>query len=207
MPLQLITAPSAEPLSLEEVKLHLRVDSPDEDSRLQGLIRVAREHVETLTGRQLMIASYVLWLDEFPSESGSGQASLEAQQLSTAVIRLPRAPLQAFGTVKYLDLNNILQTMSASAYRVDTMSEPGRLTLMPNQSWPDTYAVTLAVQIAFSAGYSGASNVPEELKQAMYLLIGHWHENREATLVGPISKAIEMAVESLCWAHRILEWS
>ena len=46
----LIHPPQAEPLTLADVKAHLRLDSGDEDTLLAALIRAAREHLERTTG-------------------------------------------------------------------------------------------------------------------------------------------------------------
>lgn len=47
------------------------------------------------------------------------------------------------------------------------------------------------------------NNVSENIIQAMKLLIGHWHENREGVLTGAISKEIEFAVKALLWLDRV----
>jgi uncharacterized phiE125 gp8 family phage protein len=66
MPLQLVTAPAGEPITLLEAKQHLRVDVDDDDALIGSLITAARQAAETLTGRQLMTARWRLVLDAFP---------------------------------------------------------------------------------------------------------------------------------------------
>ncbi|WP_395501827.1 head-tail connector protein [Ectopseudomonas mendocina] len=42
----------------------------------------------------------------------------------------------------------------------------------------------------------------KDLQQVMLLLVGHWFNNREAVVIGTISNAIPMAVESLLWQRK-----
>lgn len=64
----LITAPVLEPISLEQLKLHLRIelDVLDEDEYLEGLIIAAREHVEDVTRRAIMTQTWEYYLQEWP---------------------------------------------------------------------------------------------------------------------------------------------
>ena len=73
------------------------------------------------------------------------------------------------------------------------------------ESWPSfTPYPTGAVRIQFTAGYNDIANVPQMVKQAILLLVGHWYENREATLAGTISREIEFAVHALLWPERVV---
>ena len=72
MPLQLVTAPTQEPVSLAEARLHLRVDFSDDDALIMALIRSARLAAETITGRQLVTARWKYILDSFPGPSLMG---------------------------------------------------------------------------------------------------------------------------------------
>lgn len=62
----LIHPPQAEPLTLAEVKAHLRLDGGDEDALLAALIRTAREHLERTTGLCLIRQTRRLYLDRWP---------------------------------------------------------------------------------------------------------------------------------------------
>ncbi|MFK3846613.1 head-tail connector protein [Stenotrophomonas sp. NPDC078853] len=56
--LRLVLAAEQEPISLDDAKLHLRVDGDEEDLLLSGFIASAREVVERQTGYALAIATY-----------------------------------------------------------------------------------------------------------------------------------------------------
>jgi uncharacterized phiE125 gp8 family phage protein len=183
---KLITSPIQEPLTLTEVKLHLRIDSEDEDFLLASLISAAREHCENFTGRQFITATYEQYLNYFPRE-----------------IVLPKSPLQTITSIKYTDENGILQTLAASYYSVIDLN-PGRITLAYGQQWPSTRCDYNTVIVKYVAGYgSNPNNVPASIREAMKLLIGNWYENRESVVVGTIVTKLPDAVEALLWANRM----
>jgi uncharacterized phiE125 gp8 family phage protein len=191
MALVLVTAPAVEPVDLASAKTHLHVDGTDDDALITALITAAREYCEGFQNRQYITATWELWLDSFPSED---------------YIRIPLPPLQSVASVKYYGTDNAEYTMAAADYFVDNKSEPGRLVLAYGKSWPSTtLRPANGVVVRFVAGYGdAAANVPQKVKQAMLLLIGHWYANREAVLTGSISKEIEFAVNSLLWMDRVV---
>lgn len=170
MATKLITAPADEPVSLSEAKLHCRVDHADEDGYLQDLIVAAREHVEQVVlNRALITQTWELFLDCFPS----GRE-----------IRLPLPPLQSVTGVYYTPFGGAEQTFGAANYVVDTVSEPGRIVLQRDASWPGKdLAVVNGVRIEFVAGYGDdADDVPGPVRRALLLLIGDLYEHREETV-------------------------
>lgn len=185
----LITAPAAEPLSLVEAKSHLRADGTDEDALISSLIAAAREQVQTVTRRALVTQTWSLKLDSFP-----------------ALIEVPRPPLITVASITYVDVGGDTQTLAASRYTVDADSEPGRIVPVYGDAWPATRSVPNAVTVQFDAGYGAAADVPQPIKQAMLLLIGHWYEHREAVNVGNITNVMPMAVESLLFPYRVLSF-
>ena len=90
-------------------------------------------------------------------------------------------PLSSVTSVKYYDSDNTLQTLDSSVYLVDTYSEPGTITLAPNQSWPSVKDRVNAVQVEYVAGYgTSSSDVPEEARQTIIALAVDMYEHPEA---------------------------
>lgn len=187
MSLVLATGPTAEPVTLAEAKAHCRVDLSDDDTLIGSLITAARTHVENTTRRALVQQTWDLYLSCLNS------------------VEIPLPPLQSVTHVKYYDSDNSQQTLSTDVYEVDTYSQPGGVALAYGETWPSTYKRLDAVNIRFVAGYqdSGASpvdladNIPQPIKHAMLLLIGHWYENRESSIVGVSINTIPEAVDAL----------
>jgi uncharacterized phiE125 gp8 family phage protein len=174
-------APTVEPISLETARLHLKVDDVSDNDLITSLITVSRRWCETRIGQRLITSTNVLRLDAFPAWH----------------IELPYPPLIAVSSIAYIDASGSSQTLSASLYKVDANSKPGRITPSWGNVWPTTRDEMDAVTITYTAGYGAAAvNVPETIRQAMLLLIGHLYENRSATAEEAL-KEVPMAVEAL----------
>ena len=63
-----LTPPAVEPLTLVEIRAHLRLDTEDEDALLLALATVAREHLERETGLVLASRDFRLCLDDWPED-------------------------------------------------------------------------------------------------------------------------------------------
>lgn len=192
--LSLITGPTDEPLTLVDAKAHLRVEITDDDTYITSLISRAREVFERETGRQLVDATWRAQLDRFPWSDREP-------------IELPKPPLQSVTTVTYLDSSGASQTWAPAEYQVDVFDGPaarrGLLYPVVNEQYPDTYPIPDAVTITFIAGYGNAAAVPEEIKQHMLQLIGHYYEHREIVVVGEGSIApLPFGVQQGIWGFR-----
>lgn len=191
MILKRTTDPTEEPISVTEAKTHLRVDISDDDTLIEGLIQAARDYLESATRRAFCTQTWRLSLEDWPDKYE---------------IEIPRPPLVSVTSLKYTDSAGTVTTLSSSLYTVDTDSEPGRFVLNYGESWPSvTLGTGTPIQLVYVAGYGGASAVPQWIKQAMYLLVGHWYENREATITGAgvLSNPIPFTLESLIWLRRV----
>ncbi len=183
MTINILVPPVLEPVTLAEAKAQCRVDIDTDDTLIAGLIRAAREACEKMDWRAYLTQTIELWLTAWPAGNQ---------------IELPRPPLQSVTKVEYYDTADVKYTLSASTYFVDTVSTPGRVVLKYLEVWPTTLLRGYnAICVTYKAGWSTVVDVPQSIRQAMLLLIGHWYENREAVLVGTISKDLEFSVKTL----------
>lgn len=168
----IVVAPVEEPLTIEEVRDHLRIDGTDHDATLTGYLAAARTLAELWCRRVLITQTRDLWLDAWPC---------------TDRIALPNPPLQSVTWVKYYDTANGANTMSTADYLVNTYQEPGQVVLGYGKNWPSaTLRLGAAINVRYVAGYGTPSQVPAIYKQAILLIVGHFFENREEVQAGNV---------------------
>lgn len=179
MALKLITAPATSPLSLDEVKAHLRVDHEDENAFIETLISAVTKHLDARDGwlgRALTEQTWELWLDAFPASE----------------IRIPLPPLQEIVSIKYDDVDGDEQTVDSDDYTVDTVNEPGWVVPNATFSWPDTLIGINTVRVRFICGYPDVGGSPLEvgtpaaILAAMKLMIGDLYAHRETVFAGVV---------------------
>jgi uncharacterized phiE125 gp8 family phage protein len=182
---RLVTAPSTEPLTYAEVKAYLRLNGDTEQTFVTSLITVARQYVESQIWRPLISQ---VWSMNF-----------DFSELNTQVYNINKTPIISVSSVTYYDANNTLQTLSASNYEYDIYGNPGRFRI---KSMPQIYDRMNALQVNFTCGYADAASVPLPIKQAMYMLIGHYYENRQDVVTGTQVNKIDEASEHLLNPYR-----
>lgn len=186
MSLRLITAPTEDPVGLDDAKEFLRIglDDHGHDTLIASLLTAAREQLDGPEGLcgALLEQTWELLLDAFP-----------------AAIPMPLAPLKSVTSVKYLDTAGVEQTLAASVYTVDVASKPGRITLAYNQSWPSTRGVENAVTIRFVCGYGKPDQVPERLRTAIKRLVQNDYDHSG---VPDLHAAMKKAILDGLWDYR-----
>ena len=196
MTLSLVAAPTVQPLTLDETKAHLRVDTTDEDALIDRLIAAAVADIDGADGwlnRAIMTQTWDLSLDGFPN-AGKRQ------------IRVPLPPLQSVSSITYIDTEGATQTLATSVYDVFGIggSQPAQIAEAHGESWPSTRQQPDAVTVRFVAGYGGAAaDVPQDIRHALLLIIGHWYARREETITGTIITKVPMAAGALLGKHRV----
>jgi uncharacterized phiE125 gp8 family phage protein len=186
MPSILLTAPAAEPLSLAEAKAFLRVEHDDDDDVIGALIASARIHVEAQTRRALITQSWRLTCDAWPVEGR---------------LKVTPAPLAALTAARVYDDGGEASVLDLQSFVVDTagsqlafapwaLAQPGR--------------AAAGIELDVTVGYGdAASDVPEPLRHAVRLLLGHWYENRGLVSSGGVG-VLPTTVAALIAPYRVL---
>lgn len=161
----LTDGPAEEPLTLQDMKAHLRVTHAREDVSIEGFITAARRAAESYMARAVLQQTWTLTLDRWAQE-----------------IPLPMAwPLQSVTSVKYADpTTGTLTTLASTVYDVDTTSAPGRILRAPAQSWPSVEADNDApIVITYVAGVARPDQVDALILQGIRMHAAYLHLDRE----------------------------
>ncbi len=210
-----IVAPTAEPLTLDECRQHLRVvayEADDSDSDSYGqhpddwwIMNVgqpaAREHVENFTGLSLTTRTLQIALDSFPSESVDGSTAVD----------LPMGPVQSIVYISTgeptSDTDEADFYLDDASYVLDLYRNPQQV--KPVNSWTSVTAATNAIKLTYVAGYAIASDeadtgrpLPAALRAALLLVLGHLYEHREDNIESALT-SIPLGAEALMRPLRV----
>jgi uncharacterized phiE125 gp8 family phage protein len=189
------TAAAEEPVTLAEIKSHMKVTSTAEDTYITALAKAARSYIEDVTGRVALTTVFDYTADRFPSD--------------VRTMELPRSALSGVTYVKYYDQDGVLQTLDAAQYIVVTDSEPGYVYLRAAYYWPTTEKRPGAVQIRFSAGWTanaaGLGADKEGFKLAIKFLVHHWHSLRTPVNIGNLVSNIPNNFDLLLQQFRVFD--
>ena len=190
MPYRVTTPPPVEPVTLAEVKEHLRIDHSDHDTMLEGLIQASREHVEMTTGRALVgqtrVASFPTW----------------------GVFALPGAPVQSVSAIRYTDTSGTINTVPADNYVLLPDRTPAAVVRAHGAQWPGAaiYPDAYPIEVEYVCGYEPVGSpvdytaeIPESIKNAIKLDV----ELRYDRPPEGYSERLEQVIKSLLAPYRV----
>ena len=211
MELKVLTHPVAEPLTLDEAKLHLRVDDTADDALITGLITAVREWTENFLVGSLAEQTRTVSLSHWPM----------------GAFRLPGGPVQSITSVTYEDEDGDTQTVDSSIYY---FTPGGEIALDYCQRWPTARTRGEdAITITYKTGYPPVEtvipgeaipetdpveyeedtteidyggNIPQAIKQAMLLLLGTWYQQREGASDAKGFQTLPFGVKEILSPHR-----
>lgn len=172
---RIITSPTAEPVTLEEIRAHLGIADAvdDHDSMLVAASATARRLIETRLGVTLAPTQY--------------RAKWNA---GARVLELPNPPV-------LVDAEHPLAVTVGEAgvddgtYSIDADAMPAVLTL------PAAAAADVVVTY-----WAGGETISPQLRSAVLLYVGHLYANREATSENPVGE-VPLAFEALLASESI----
>ncbi len=170
MSLTLSTAPAELPLSIDDLKLHLRLTDTTNDAEVMGYLRAVVSRLDGAGGilnRPLITQTWIWKFGSFPSWA----------------IRLPLPPAQSVTSIVYIDEDGDEQTLSASKYKflnANTVANPGLITPAYGEVWPTTRHEGEAVTVTWVCGYGLREAVPEMTRHLIKILVADAFRQREA---------------------------
>lgn len=168
----LVAGPAADPVTLAELKQHVRVDHDDDDAHLRICLAAAVARVDGWSGilRRGLVTQ--TWSESFRYFYGRR-------------IWLRLAPVQSIASVIYFDLDGVERTVDAADYRLQVRNGEGYLELDDDASWPSVDARDDAVTITYVVGYGdAASDVPAPIRSAILITAADLYEQRETNVIG-----------------------
>ena len=163
-----ITDATAEPITFSEFVSYTRITSAaGDDTIFNTLVSLVRQDAEKYCNRSFMYQCWGYYPDYWPSED---------------YFELPYAtPLSSVASVIYTKSDATTATFSTDYYDVDTDSEPGRIVLEYEESWPTEYelASVRPIIITYYTGVATASSVPAGIRQAVMMQTAELWQNRE----------------------------
>lgn len=183
---------SANAITVEEAKRHLRVTSSAEDADIEDLVAVAQAHVERTSGRAFLTSRYRLTVDRFPY---------------CGELKLPRSPVQSIDSVTFRDADGVPQTLDESLYRLSRAafsSTTQSVALVTDAPFPSTEWAGDAVSVEFTAGAETVQEIPRELLHLAKLVVGTLYRERASFDEARLHE--NPAYENLMQAVRVLEY-
>lgn len=152
------------PVSTDEVNEHLKLSIVDieDDINLSLMIRAVLSFSEKFTNQDIMKKTYVAYIDNWLTE-----------------IELARCPFVSISSIKYYDVNDVLQTVGSSNYYVPYNPFYSSIFFNNTYDFPSLSSKKQPIEITFVAGMALAdANVPKDIKLAILNHIAFIYENR-----------------------------
>lgn len=204
---EVIVEPTDEPLSIHEVKSHLRITHNDDEPELQRLINAARVYCEGLLNISLITQTRVTFYDRFGVHhhdrwwDGARIGSINQLQSVSQFLELRGGPVNSVTSFETLDEDDVATAWPSSNYYLSASATsnvpPAKVVKKKGASWPVIDREIDAIKITHVDGFGGDYNaVPMDIRQGLLILIAHWYgQGREAVLTKITSKKIELGLK------------
>lgn len=171
-----------------QAKQHLKIDTTADDTYIDNLITAATESCQIYTNRYFITTTVTQYSDSWKE-----------------VASLYKSPVQELTHIKYYNSSDVLTTWEATEYILDAVSEPARIAVAVDYSFPNLSTRELnRVEVKYKVGYGdAASDVPDGIKQAVLLCIGNWYENRQSVITGRTATELPLSSQYLLNQYKV----
>jgi uncharacterized phiE125 gp8 family phage protein len=191
-------APTGPAVSVDEAKRHLRIYHDDDNDDIEAMIAAAQAAIEGPNGIGivLMPQTWRLSLDSFYETHGFARRH---EFCGRGEIIVPLGPVTSVVSVTYRDANDVDQPITGLRYDLD--ESPLRIWPARDTAWPIVWREPGAVKVTFECGFA---ELPQDLRWAILLLVGHYYEDREAISTDQKGLAeIPLGVSSILERYRV----
>lgn len=211
--LKLITAASEDVVSLDEMRVHLRNSSSEEDADISLKLAAATAYVrDQLGNRPLITSTWDLLAERWPcfARGASYRDGITYQHFT-----LP-PNTQSIVSLVWTDSAGVPHTVDPSLYKLVGAYDPAtegdndhltvRLIPAYGQTWPSgTLDVGEPIAIRLVAGWKDAASVPTPIKQAILMAGEDMYRNRGASSDKP-ANAVAITIERLISVYTDRKW-
>ena len=184
--LEIVSAPSSEPIAQSVAKTFLKVDTSDDDTLITNLLIACTNSAQEYTNRFFIATTIKMIADTWKDTE-----------------TLLKSKVTSIVSIQYYDVDDSIQTLSTSVYGSDLVSQPARIFLKPNQSFPQLSERKGAVEVKYVVGQAGSDEVDDAIKQAVLLQIGNLYQNRQSVVTGTIATELPMNAKFLLDQYRV----
>lgn len=202
------SAPAVEPITLDEAKAHLRLDTNDDDALIRSLILTSRLHIEVALGLALITQGWSCFFDRWPAKAGATlepvgagftlrERTVFTDPGSDAIV-LPISPVRSVDAIRVYTEDGTFVGIPPDAFTADLVSRHPRIVRKSSTDLPHPGRRLNGIEIAVTCGFGASpADVPQPIRQALLLLVAHWYEHRDPGEIGTPEARIPASVSSL----------
>jgi uncharacterized phiE125 gp8 family phage protein len=166
-----INAPALEPVSLDQVKVFLKITHAQEDELLQHLIKTVREMAETATQRKFItqrLASVIPFYPNHKKKKGLQRVWRSGERFA---LFLSRGPLKEVIGVDLISDEGVATPLRSACYHINPNQDPALLVTAEDKGW--------GLRVTYDAGYGdGVDAVPAPIRQALLNMVARLYSQR-----------------------------
>ena len=198
----IIEEPTKPAITVDSLKLHLRIDNNEEDGLLEAIIYAATARVEEYIDMKLIKQKWAIYWDSFLSKKknepwwdGTREMAIGELYNCNSKLDLPFGKVMGDDySFSIMDGEGVYNVFDQSLYQVDGISKQSRIALKTGGTWPSTSAPMNGIKFEAYFGFNeDEDKLPHAIKQALLIFCASMYENKgDEPLDMPMPQATTM---------------